>query len=472
MKKLLYTASLALLGTITQAQVKVGDNPGTINGGSALEIESTNKGLLMPRVALTSTTTWGLAGTPTAGMSVYNTGTGLSSSNTAYPAAGVGEYYWDGTGWVSKKGGAQSSVGADNGLTVGYNSTGNVGLGGTLGKNTEVATAGKTLGFSGSGFVGVGTAAPKSKLALSNDGGGGGLADDISIYSYGSNVAPALTTVSSAGTEAAPANITNGTSIGYLGFGGRWNNAWNLNSTNIFSTYKGDGTTTLSNLGFATANTTRMLIDENGNVGVGTTSPATKLEVNNGTTAGAIKIVDGTQGANKILTSDANGVGTWQSPADIDIPTPAVYSLQSDISNFLNGVGSGDNRSVPMAQIVNSTGGNVAFNSGTNTISLKPGVYQMTFVYEATHDASGCTVSSYFVDFPTGTGSTTKRIHSTAAHNQGGTSNHGGTISFTTVITGSGYDWIIKLGRGQSGNCFGTGNTLAAGSTQLTVLRY
>jgi hypothetical protein len=317
MKKLLYTASLALLGTITQAQVKVGDNPGTINGGSALEIESTNKGLLMPRVALTSTTTWGLAGTPTAGMSVYNTGTGLSSSNTAYPAAGVGEYYWDGTGWVSKKGGAQSSVGADNGLTVGYNSTGNVGLGGTLGKNTEVATAGKTLGFSGSGFVGVGTAAPKSKLALSNDGGGGGLADDISIYSYGSNVAPALTTVSSAGTEAAPANITNGTSIGYLGFGGRWNNAWNLNSTNIFSTYKGDGTTTLSNLGFATANTTRMLIDENGNVGVGTTSPATKLEVNNGTTAGAIKIVDGTQASGKVLMSDANGVGTWQTPASI-----------------------------------------------------------------------------------------------------------------------------------------------------------
>jgi len=200
---------------------------------------------------------------------------------------------------------------------VGYNSTGNVGLGGTLGKNTEVATAGKTLGFSGSGFVGVGTAAPKSKLALSNDGGGGGLADDISIYSYGSNVAPALTTVSSAGTEAAPANITNGTSIGYLGFGGRWNNAWNLNSTNIFSTYKGDGTTTLSNLGFATANTTRMLIDENGNVGVGTTSPATKLEVNNGTTAGAIKIVDGTQASGKVLMSDANGVGTWQTPASI-----------------------------------------------------------------------------------------------------------------------------------------------------------
>jgi|GEM_PF-1533285 len=51
-----------------------------------------------------------------------------------------------------------------------------------------------------------------------------------------------------------------------------------------------------------------------GNIGIGTTAPSTRLEVNNGTTNGAVKIVDGTQGADKILTSDADGVGTWQSP--------------------------------------------------------------------------------------------------------------------------------------------------------------
>ena len=50
-------------------------------------------------------------------------------------------------------------------------------------------------------------------------------------------------------------------------------------------------------------------------VGIGTYKPGAKLEVNNGTTAGAVKIVDGTQGAGKVLTSDANGLATWKRQA-------------------------------------------------------------------------------------------------------------------------------------------------------------
>ena len=51
-----------------------------------------------------------------------------------------------------------------------------------------------------------------------------------------------------------------------------------------------------------------MVIKEGGNVGIGTTNPDAKLYV-----SGSIKIVDGTQGAGKVLTSDANGLGTWAS---------------------------------------------------------------------------------------------------------------------------------------------------------------
>ncbi|MES2795335.1 MAG: hypothetical protein V4683_05180 [Bacteroidota bacterium] len=44
-----------------------------------------------------------------------------------------------------------------------------------------------------------------------------------------------------------------------------------------------------------------------GNVGIGTNNPTTKLDLN-----GSLKIVNGTQGNAKVLTSDPSGLATWQ----------------------------------------------------------------------------------------------------------------------------------------------------------------
>lgn len=44
-----------------------------------------------------------------------------------------------------------------------------------------------------------------------------------------------------------------------------------------------------------------------GKIGIGTSTPDTTLHI-----AGSVKIVDGTQGAGRVLTSDANGVASWQ----------------------------------------------------------------------------------------------------------------------------------------------------------------
>jgi hypothetical protein len=79
------------------------------------------------------------------------------------------------------------------------------------------------------------------------------------------------------------------------------------------------GTTDTKDLVFKTNGTENMrLSNSTGYVGVNTNAPAARLDIENGATNGAIKIVDGTQGLNKFLMSDANGVGTWQSLQSIN----------------------------------------------------------------------------------------------------------------------------------------------------------
>ena len=47
-------------------------------------------------------------------------------------------------------------------------------------------------------------------------------------------------------------------------------------------------------------------------VGIGTNTPAVKLDIENGSTSPAFKLIDGTQAAGNVLTSDASGNASWQ----------------------------------------------------------------------------------------------------------------------------------------------------------------
>ncbi len=51
-------------------------------------------------------------------------------------------------------------------------------------------------------------------------------------------------------------------------------------------------------------------------LGIGTLTPTRRLDIQS-PSAGAVKIVDGTQGTGKLLTSDANGVAKWNAPANM-----------------------------------------------------------------------------------------------------------------------------------------------------------
>ena len=100
MKKIFLTLTL-VAGFIATAQVKIGTNPTVIDGNSLLELETTNQGLLYPRVSLTSTTSYSplsdtLPNIKQAGMTVYNTATTIAGTNDVTP----GLYVNDGFNWI------------------------------------------------------------------------------------------------------------------------------------------------------------------------------------------------------------------------------------------------------------------------------------------------------------------------------------------------------------------------------------
>jgi len=83
-------------------------------------------------------------------------------------------------------------------------------------------------------------------------------------------------------------------------------------------------------------------IYDNGNIGIGTTGPATKLEVD-GASGTTLKIVDGNQGLNKVLTSDANGVASWKAPTAGSSWSLTGNSGTDPVNNF---IGTTDNVSL------------------------------------------------------------------------------------------------------------------------------
>ncbi|WP_407402144.1 hypothetical protein [Chryseobacterium sp.] len=67
-----------------------------------------------------------------------------------------------------------------------------------------------------------------------------------------------------------------------------------------------------------------IMVTKEGNIGIGVLAPTTKLDIYS-STDGALKLVDGTQGANKVLMSDANGIATWQTLNSLKAVVPGVF---------------------------------------------------------------------------------------------------------------------------------------------------
>ncbi|PQA56958.1 tail fiber domain-containing protein [Siphonobacter curvatus] len=268
-KQLLTTACfLAALSAAPslQAQMKIGGT-GAPNAAALLDLNTNpsansgilSKGLLMPRAWLTTTTTWGLAGSAVTGMTVYNGNGAITSENVNYPAMGAGEYYFDGTGWVSKK------------LAQPWNVIG----------TTNPATSNNQHIYQ-KGWVSIGTSQRQGRLTIVNDGAGTGDEDNVRVFSYGNGTSPGLILTSSRGSEESPSDIVTNTELGSVSFGGRVNNAFAPFMSRVISYYKGDGTNNLSTLQLQTSGTNRLMINEEGRFGLGTVNPQFFVETRSG----------------------------------------------------------------------------------------------------------------------------------------------------------------------------------------------
>ena len=319
-----WTYLITLLSLIVisgaNAQVAINETGASPDPSAILDISSTDKGLLIPRV---TTIQRNGIDSPQGGLLVYDT------NNESF-------WYYDTTqsGWVELGGGADTDwVISNNNMysTV----SGNVGIGTTSpttklqiingnlslrsqytdayiklqsdeeaditpayiwSENAKGFAVGSTHGIpqllvnAATGKVGIGTTNPSQKLSI-RDG-------NMSIVSEGSD------------------------SYIFLG-------------SNELADAIGSYIWTDDNVGLAIGSTEGVpqlvVKNSNGNVGIGTTNPGAKLDV-----AGQIKIAGGSPGVGKILYSDANGLASWQENTTVSNINDLSDGI-TDVSNMFLG---------------------------------------------------------------------------------------------------------------------------------------
>ena len=133
-----------------------------------------------------------------------------------------------------------------------------------------------------------------------------------------------------------------------------------------------------------------------GNVGIGTTTPESKLHL-----AGSLKIFDGTQGASKVLTSDANGLASWQAlPV---IPANAWTASGNNIfNNNTANVGIGTSTPNSPISFANTVGNKISLWGSSSTsnygLGVQSGLLQLYTDAPAANIAFGSGSSSSFTE--------------------------------------------------------------------------
>lgn len=255
------------------AQVKLGANPRTINANSILEMETSNKGILLPRVALAGTDVFTPLSAHIRGMTVYNTAT--ANTGTAI-AVSPGYYYNTGVQWVRilnqndldlRLLGSQNHITRDAG-------TGGIGISvGTGADNIGIGTNVFFANTSGWGNVAVGTDNLKaSTTGITNVAIG--FSNLIKSQTGSTNIGLGYQTFNN--LTAGNNNIGIGFNAGLNVSAGSNNVAIGVN-TNLANATQSNQLN-ISNMIFGTS-LTGLVASPAGNIGIGTAAPATTLEI-------------------------------------------------------------------------------------------------------------------------------------------------------------------------------------------------
>lgn len=305
---------LSAVTTILAQNVGINATGATPDASAILDVASSTKGLLVPRVALTATTVAAPITSPTTSLLVYNTNT----ANDVIP----GYYYWNGTEWIAFGSGSNWSLLGNAGTDPTVNSIGTTddadlvfqtdgeevmrlysGGGVEINAGVSVDTAITAINVEGSTNnymelniqnLSNGALASSDIVATANNGSSGSVYVDLGINSQGySNN---------------NSNILNGKNLAYL-----YANAADFSIGNgakgkdlIFFTNPTNGTISVN-----TANgIERMRINSNGKLIIGTNTVSCDLEVNG--------------------AASKTGGGTWATASD--------NRLKRDIKPFSDGL--------------------------------------------------------------------------------------------------------------------------------------
>ncbi|NSW46613.1 MAG: tail fiber domain-containing protein [Bacteroidales bacterium] len=302
---------MAMIYMPSIAQVAINTSGANPNASAGLDVDFTNKGVLIPRVALTQTTTASPITSPATSLLVYNTAT----QNDVTP----GYYYWNGSQWVRIAGNGTCNI-------ANY----------ILKSNGMDATCSQI--FDNGTNVGIGTASPSAKLEVvgsvyANNGlvrstSNSWANHDIRVASISEH--PAFVGLRGRGTIASPAypqsndpllSLTGRDMIdGYSGYGGNID-AYGGAAIDFRASENFSGTNKGAFISFITTQSgtnlpiEKMRLTDAGNLGIGTTLPNARIEILGSNNAEFIRLNNSTTPPFQIFFG--NNLGNVSNPQGV-----------------------------------------------------------------------------------------------------------------------------------------------------------